>query len=61
MQSKKFFIEKICRLRGISPDCEAALTLYQFKIVELLIMIKNETPVIFCEECENTIDRLFVN
>ena len=45
MQSKKFFVEKICKLRDISPESDEAKELYNLKIVDLLIIIKKESPV----------------
>lgn len=58
MQNKKFFVEKICRLRGWDPLSEEAQELYSLKIVDLLICIKRETPV-EDEETELVADRFF--
>ena len=44
MQSKKFFVEKLCALRHWDPASEQAQALYTLKIVDLLICIKQETP-----------------
>ena len=45
MQSKKFFVEKLCRLRHWNTDDERSQELYNLKIVELLVLIKLETPL----------------
>ena len=45
MQSKKFFVEKLCRLRNWDYESEQARNLFTLKIVDLLILIKQESPV----------------
>jgi hypothetical protein len=45
MQSKKFFVDRLCVLRKWNPESEKAKELYALKIVDLLICIKQETPL----------------
>ena len=59
MQSKKFFVEKICSLRGISPESDEAKALYELKIVDLLIIIKQESPRDEPWEPDDTTGRFF--
>ncbi len=61
MQSKKFFVEKICSLRGISPESDEAKELYNLKIVDLLIAIKRETPIDEPWEPDDTTGRFFTH
>jgi len=60
-QSKKFFVDRICRLRGWSPESEQGRDLYTLKIVDLLIIIKQETPGPEEDSPEFVTDRFFTN
>ena len=52
MKSKVYFVKKLCELRNLDIESPEAQELYNLKIVELLITIKQETPVINQEEEE---------
>ena len=45
MKSKVYFVKKLCELRNLDIELPEAQELYNLKIVELLIAIKQETPV----------------
>jgi len=44
MKNKAYFIKKLCELRKWDYESQEAQELYNLKIVELLIAIKQETP-----------------
>ena len=50
MKSKTYFVKKLCELRNLDPESPEAQELYNLKIVELLISIKQNTPVSSKEE-----------
>ena len=52
MKSKVYFVKKLCELRNLNIESPEAQELYNLKIVELLIAIKQETPVSNQEEPE---------
>ena len=45
MKNKTYFVKQLCELRNLDPESPEAQELYNLKIVELLIAIKQETPV----------------
>ena len=45
MKSKVYFVKKLCELRNLDFESPEAQELYNLKIVELLIAIKQETLV----------------
>lgn len=45
MKNKVYFVKKLCELRNLNIESSEAQELYNLKIVELLIAIKQETPV----------------
>lgn len=45
MKSKTYFVKQLCELRNLDIESPEAQELYNFKVVELLIAIKHETPV----------------
>jgi hypothetical protein len=52
MKSKVYFVKKLCELRNLNLESLEAQELYNLKIVELLIAIKQETPKVLVEEEE---------
>jgi hypothetical protein len=50
MKSKTYFVKKLCELRNLDSESPEAQELYNLKIVELLILIKQNTPVSSKEE-----------
>ena len=44
MKNKVYFVNKLCQLKGVSPDSEEAQNMYSMKVVDLLIAIKIATP-----------------
>ena len=50
MKNKTYFVKQLCELRNLDIESPEAQELYNFKIVELLIAIKQETPVTSKEE-----------
>ena len=54
MKSKVYFVKKLCELRNLDIESPEAQELYNLKIVELLISIKQETPNVLIEEEEET-------
>lgn len=52
MKSKVYFVKKLCELRKLNIESPEAQELYNLKIVELLIAIKQETPNVLVEEEE---------
>jgi hypothetical protein len=50
MKSKIYFVKQLCELRKLDPESPEAQELYNLKIVELLILIKQNTPVSSKEE-----------
>jgi hypothetical protein len=53
MKSKTYFVKQLCELRNLDPESPEVQELYNLKIVELLIAIKQETPVVPKEELED--------
>ena len=50
MKSKTYFVKQLCELRKLDPESPEAQEFYNLKIIELLIAIKQETPVSSKEE-----------
>ena len=50
MKNKTYFVKQLCELRNLDPESPEAQELYNLKIIELLIAIKQETPVTSKEE-----------
>jgi len=45
MKNKVHFVKKLCQFRNLDHESPEAQELYKLSIVDLLIAIKNETPV----------------
>jgi hypothetical protein len=45
MKNKAHFVKKLCQLKGIDHESPEAQELYKLSVVDLLIAIKQETPV----------------
>jgi len=45
MKNKVHFVNRLCELKGISPESEEGQKFYELKIIDLLIEIKNNTPI----------------
>ena len=50
MKNKTYFVKQLCELRNLDIESPEAQELYNLKIVELLIAIKQNTPVSSKEE-----------
>ena len=56
MKNKAFFVKRLCDLKGIPQESEECQKLYELKVVDLLIQIKNNTPVSVKPEPEDEED-----
>ena len=56
MKSKTYFVKQLCELRNLDLESPEAQEFYKLKIVELLIAIKQETPVLHPDKQEESED-----
>jgi hypothetical protein len=45
MKNKAHFVKKLCQLRGLDHESPEAQELYKLSVIDLLIAIKNDTPI----------------
>ena len=45
MKNKTYFVKQLCELRNLDMESPEAQEFYNLKIIDLLITIKQETPV----------------
>jgi hypothetical protein len=44
MKNKAYFVNSLCKLKGLDPESEEAKGYYDLKVVDLLIEIKKNRP-----------------